>query len=259
MQNLQVLLTFDLEEFDIPLEYGLQIDWEEQIEVGKTGMNTLSDLLDFHKINTTLFTTATYAVHNKPQLSCLSNSHEIASHSYYHSSFQEKDLINSKLVLEEITNKKVTGLRMPRMKQVSMEAVRKAGYLYDASVNPTYIPGKYNNFNLPLKPYKENNVYRVPCSVFSALRFPLFWLAFKNISYALYKQLAIQTLKKTGILHLYFHPWEFADISQYKLPIYIKRHSGRALVERLDCLINDLKKEASFSTINNFLADQTHF
>ncbi|MCW3106008.1 MAG: polysaccharide deacetylase, partial [Segetibacter sp.] len=64
------------------------------------------------------------------------------------------------------------------------------------------------------------------------------------------------TLHKYGYLNLYFHPWEFTDISKYKLPDYVKRHSGNKLVERLHRLINDLKKEGSFDTMNNLLQDQ---
>jgi peptidoglycan/xylan/chitin deacetylase (PgdA/CDA1 family) len=251
----QVLLTFDLEEFDIPLEYGLHIEWQEQLEVGRQGMKNVINLLNFHKVPTTIFTTASYALENKEQVRYLAKDHEIASHSYHHSSYKEEDLLASRIALEAITGKIVTGLRMPRMKQVSMDAVYTAGYIYDSSVNPTYVPGKYNNLHLPVMPYKENGILRLPCSVGSGLRFPLFWLTFKNVPYFLYKKMAIQSLRKTGFLNLYFHPWEFVDISRYKLPFHIKRHSGETLLDKLDKLITDLKREGNFTTISNFLQD----
>jgi peptidoglycan/xylan/chitin deacetylase (PgdA/CDA1 family) len=247
------LLTFDLEEFDIPLEYGSQLPWEEQIAVGRAGMERVSEVLKLHKVPTTIFTTAAYALENESQLQQLSEDHEIASHSYYHSSYHEEDLGNSKLALEKITGKEVFGLRMPRMKEVPMDAVLKAGYAYDSSINPTFIPGKYNNLHLPKSVYRQENVTRVPCSVSPTLRVPLFWLAFKNFPYSLYKKLAVQTLHSSGFLNLYFHPWEFTDISKYKLPGYVKRHSGKKLLERLDQLIKDLEKEGAFDRMHNFL------
>lgn len=256
MHSRKVLLTFDLEEFDIPNEYGAALSWEEQLSVGRRGMNAIIEVLQFHKIPVTIFTTAAYAMENREQLQFLAETHEIASHTFYHSSFKDADLLLSRSTLEEITGRKVYGLRMPRMRPVDTALVAAAGYEYDSSVNPTFIPGKYNNFHLPKTLYKEQQVYRLPCSVSPTLRIPLFWLAFKNFPYPLYKKLAMDALLKYGYLNLYFHPWEFTNIHSYKLPGYVKRHSGIKLIERLHRLINDLKKEGSFETMNSFLQDQ---
>ncbi|MGI8635289.1 MAG: hypothetical protein ACR2KZ_07785, partial [Segetibacter sp.] len=147
----------------------------------------------------------------------------------------------------------------PRMRPVDMSLVNDAGYTYDSSINPTFIPGKYNNTRLPKTLYKEKNVYRFPCSVSPNTRIPLFWLTFKNFPYLLYKKLAVDTLKSYGYLNLYFHPWEFTDISKYSLPSYVKKHSGNRLVEKLHRLVNDFKKEGLFETINNFLEQELSF
>lgn len=258
MSSRKVLLTFDLEEFDIPLEYGEQLPWEEQIAVGRAGMENVSQLLNLHQIPTTIFATAAYALENESQVKDLALKHEIASHSYYHSKFKEEDLLNAKLALEKITGKDVYGLRMPRMKEVNMAAVSKAGYAYDSSLNPTWIPGKYNKLHLPKEIYTEHGMLRVPCSVSPTLRIPLFWLAFKNFPYSFYKGLALQTLRSAGYLNLYFHPWEFTDVSKYKLPFYVKRHSGKKLLDKLDQLIKDLKKEAGFETMYAFLKQDNY-
>lgn len=256
MHSHTILLTFDLEEFDIPNEYGSNLPWEEQLMVGRKGMIAVSEILDFHKIPITIFTTAAYAQENREQLQALAWQHEIASHTYYHSKYNDEDLVRSRLALEEITGTKIYGLRMPRMRPVSMSCVKQAGYQYDSSINPTLIPGKYDNTHLPRTLYLEDGMYRVPCAVSPRFRIPLFWLAFKNFPYSFYKKLAIKTLSNYGYLNLYFHPWEFTDISSYKLPGYVKRPSGDKLVDRLHKLINDLKKEGSFNTINNFLQHQ---
>lgn len=253
MPNRQVLLTFDLEEFDIPNEYGSNVCWEEQLSVGRKGMEVVSEVLRHHNITTTIFTTAAYALANRQQLQTLAVEHEIASHTYNHSAFKNEDLLQSRLTLEEITGSTIVGLRMPRMLPVEMELVKQAGYVYNSSVNPTFIPGKYNNLHLPKTLYKEKQVYRVPCSVSPGVRIPLFWLAFKNFPYSLYKYLAIDTINNSGYLNLYFHPWEFTDISKYKIPFYVKRNSGDKLVERLHKLIKDFKQQGKFETMHNFL------
>jgi hypothetical protein len=248
-----ILLTFDVEEFDLPLEYNIPIPIEEQLIVAKQGMDEVHCLLTNHNIRATLFTTARYAIEYPEQIQALSQNHEIASHTYYHSSFEKKDLLDSRLELERISGNAVKGLRMPRMKKVDMEWVKEAGYTYDSSINPTFLPGRYNNLHLPRTLYKQEGMQRLPASVSPHLRIPLFWLGFKNMPYFLFRKLALQTLKKDGYLSLYFHPWEFTDISHYKLPFYVKRHSGNRLSDRLSCLIKDLSDYGSFQSVDTFL------
>ena len=64
--------------------------------------------------------------------------------------------------------------------------------------------------------------------------------------------LALQTLKKDGYLCLYFHPWEFTAIDNYGLPGYTKKVNSAPLLDRLQRLVFDLKKEANFISMNRF-------
>lgn len=248
-----VLLSFDVEEFDMPLEYGFTISPQEQMAVGKRGLDAIVPLLEQHAVVTTLFTTANFAMHYPDAIVGLAKKHEIASHTFYHSDFSEAHLLQSRLKLEEISGQKVNGLRMPRMRPVDMQEVSKAGYSYDSSVNPTWLPGRYNNFHLPRTVYTDNGMTRIPASVSPVLRIPLFWLSFKNFPYNIFKALVRQTLSKDGYVCLYFHPWEFTDITQYGLPSYTRRLCGEPLLNRLDRLIGDLKKEAVFTGSREFL------
>lgn len=248
-----ILLSFDVEEFDLPVEYDEAISLDEQLMIGNRGTEAIIPILDEHKINCTLFTTANYAMHFPQQVKALAKQHEIASHTFYHSNFKDGDLLLSKQKLEEISGTPVTGLRMPRMQNIKMTDVKNAGYSYDSSVNPTWLPGRYNNLHLPRTLYNEDGVKRLPASVSPHLRIPLFWLAFKNLPYFIFKQLAVQTLRKDGYLCLYFHPWEFTDINKYKLPGYTKKLCGLPLQKRLSQLIIDLKNEGKFCSIQSYL------
>lgn len=256
--NRFVLLSFDVEEFDMPLEYNFPITVPQQMEIGKKGLEALNPVLSDNTIVSTLFTTANFAMQYPDAIRELGNQHEIASHTFYHSAFEDADLLKSKNKLEEISGKKVTGLRMPRMRKVSMQEVKKAGYLYDSSINPTYLPGRYNNFHLPRTVYREEGITRIPASVSPLIRMPLFWLSFKNLPYTLFKMFALQTLKKDGYLCLYFHPWEFTDIENYGLPGFTKKLNGEPLLQKLYRLLNDLKKEADFISMNTFNEKAPH-
>lgn len=249
-----ILLSFDVEEFDMPLEYQQAISLQEQLHIGKLGLNAITPILNDKAIASTLFTTATYAIHFPEDIKALAQQHEIASHTYYHSNFEDAHLLSSRLALEAITETPVTGLRMPRMRKVAMSEVLKAGYTYDSSINPTFLPGRYNNLHLPRTVYQDEGMTRIPASVTPNFRVPLFWLAFKNMPYFLFKNLVIQTLKKDGYVCLYCHPWEFSDaIANTALPTYTKRWCGKILTDRLYRLVNDLKKEGDFISIQQFL------
>ncbi len=250
-----LLMSFDVEEFDMPLEYNIPVDPQEQMQVGKHGLDTILPIVQ--DVPCTMFTTANFAVHFPDAVKQMAATHEIASHTFYHSSFDNVDLLQSRLKLEEISGKSVTGLRMPRMRKVDMNEVKKAGYGYDSSINPTWIPGRYNNRHLPRILYVEEGVKRLPASVTPNFRIPLFWLAFKNYPYSFFKKLAIQTLKKDGYVCLYFHPWEFVDINKYNMPSYTKRLCGQPLQQRLHRLIADLKKEGEFITIQDWIQNKS--
>ncbi len=250
----QILLSFDVEEFDMPLEYGNNIPLEKQLEIGAKGLDAITPLLQQNHIAATLFTTANFADHFSASIQALSAQHEIASHTYYHSFFELKHLHSSKERIEQITGKPVTGLRMPRMKQVPMDAIKAAGYSYDASMNPTWLPGRYNHLSEPRSCHIKEGVFRIPASVSANLRLPLFWLSFKNFPYRYYLHLCKQVLQKDGHLSLYFHPWEFVDVNGYGLPAYTTRYAGQQLLDRLYQLMEDLKPFGDCSTMQDFAA-----
>jgi peptidoglycan/xylan/chitin deacetylase (PgdA/CDA1 family) len=248
-----ILLSFDVEEFDMPLEYQQAIPMQEQMETGYKGLLATMQVIDATPVKATFFTTAHFASQFPADIKALSGKHEIASHTYYHSDFAVPHLRESREALEAITGQPVVGLRMPRMRPVEMPDVIAAGYQYDSSVNPTWIPGRYNNLHLSRTFYKDNGMLRLPASVSPHLRIPLFWLAFKNMPYSVFKTLTLQTLSYDGYVCLYFHPWEFTDISRYGIPGYARRWSGEVLCERLHRLIKDLTPYGDFTTIRDML------
>ena len=250
------MLTFDLEEFDIPEEYGQKVSASDQMEVTLAGMERLNKLLDVYNIPVTFFTTGNFADKNQELIRMLSKRHEIASHAWYHSPFhvfKESDIPESKRILESITGQEVVGFRMPRLKPFDASKLPGWGIQYDSSVNPTYLPGRYNLLHKNPLPNIENGLIELPCSTTPTLRFPLFWLSFKNLPNSLYAALCRRTLRKRKNLMLYFHPWEFADIGEYKLPGYVKQPNGEKLVKKLEFLIEDLlKQNAEFVTCKDF-------
>lgn len=237
----------------MPLEYGHAIDPGRQLALGREGLEHLLPLLGREGLCATLFTTAHFAETFPDVIRSLATRHEIASHTYYHSRFETAHLRASRVRLAEITGQRVTGLRMPRMRQVPMSDLAAAGYRYDASLHPTWLPGRYNNLHLPRQLHVAQGVARVPASVTPRLRLPLFWLAFKNYPYRYYLHLCRRVLRADGYLSLYFHPWEFTEVRGLGLPAYTVRGCAGPLLDRLHRLVDDLAAEADFVRMDDLV------
>jgi peptidoglycan/xylan/chitin deacetylase (PgdA/CDA1 family) len=255
-----VLLSFDIEEFDMPFEYGKNITFEDQMTISIDGSNIILDLLKKHNYKATFFSTATFAIHAPQIIERIKNEgHELASHGYYHSQFEIKDLLASKLKLQELFGSNVFGFRMPRMMPVDNEALADAGYVYNSSINPTWLPGRYNNLHVSRAFFRLGDVLQLPASVSPFLRIPLFWLSFHNFPLWLYQHFAKRTYQKDGYLNLYFHPWEFTDLSnaqKYGFPGYVSKNSGKDMISRMDLFMGWLNQQGYQNcTIHQFIEE----
>ena len=240
-----IYLSFDIEEFDMPKEYGYDIAFEQQIAISRKGLTAILDLLKKHQMRATFFSTVVFA-QQVPDLinRLIEEGHELASHTYYHSDFENEHLKRSKEALEQQFGVTVEGLRMPRMLEVSAEEVKKAGYRYNSSVNPTFLPGRYNKLHVPKHFFNENGLWQIPAAV-SWFRFPLFWLSFHNLPLWIYRFLLKRSVKSIGYAALYFHPWEFTDLHQkeFNFPAYVMRNSGEKMIARFDSLLTFIKQQ----------------
>jgi peptidoglycan/xylan/chitin deacetylase (PgdA/CDA1 family) len=253
-----ILLNFDIEEFDLPLEHHVNLTLEEQIEYSKEGTSIILDLLEKYHLKATFFCTAVFAKHARELVhKIIRLGHEVASHGYSHSSFVIEDLKRSKQLLEEITGKPVKGYRMPLMMKTDMHAISDAGYLYDSSVNPTFIPGRYNNLHLPRKFFMDQGIFELPASVSPLVRFPLFWLSMHNLPFPLYFFECCRTLNNDGYLNIYFHSWEFSSHlydESLQIPFIVRRNSGNRLLVRMERFIQIfISRGETFHTISDFI------
>jgi len=256
---MKLLLSFDIEEFDTPLEYGKSLTFDEQLAPSVEGTKRILSLLEMYHVKATFFCTARFA-QMAPDLikQMIANGHEVASHGYSHSTFLETDIESSKKVLEEITSVDVVGFRMPRMQPIDKARLVKSAYWYDSSLHPTYLPGHYNNRKEPRTLFKHNDIWEIPASVTPHLRIPLFWLSFHLFPWPFYRYLLHQTIKHDTYALIYFHPWEFValDDQRFGIPRYIRYHTGMNLLNRLEKLIKyAVKQQWEYSTIRNFICN----
>jgi len=254
---MHMLLSFDLEEFDTPNEYGKSLTIEEQLIASVEGATRILALLNEKQVKATFFCTVKFAQYAPDLIGKIVNEgHEVASHGMSHSSFEVADLVASKTALEAITKQPVYGFRMARMMKVDPKEIVAAGYRYDSSLNPTFLPGRYNNYCQPRTVFRIGDLWVIPASVTPHIRIPLFWLALHNLPVSAYMHLLMQTIRHDGYAMIYFHPWEFINLhdKQFGLPFYIRNHSGESFVARLGMVIDMAKKQGcSFNSLSEFI------
>jgi len=240
-------LSFDFEECDLPREAGVDFPIEEGMRYSVEGANALLDVLDKHGVKATFFCTLNFA-ERAPEVMkrLIAGGHEIAAHGVDHFHQVPEDPMLCKEGLERLYGVKVVGYRQPRMFPVDDAALARAGYLYNSSLNPAFVPGRYNHWDVPRTPFRKDGLLQVPASVTPLIRFPLFWLALHLLPEWLYLAFALRTLRHDGRIVTYFHPWEFSSIgarsAELKIPALVRPHLGRGMVGRLDRLIGALAK-----------------
>lgn len=252
-----ILLSFDTEEFDLPREHGVEIDLQESIKVSRYGTMKILEILKDNSVPATFFITGKFA-ELAPDIvkQIIDDGHEVACHGVDHFEPKETDVIESKKIVESVAGVKVFGYRNPRMFPVSDENIKDAGYLYNSSINPAFIPGRYTHITVPRTYFIKNGVLQIPASVTPIVRFPLFWLSNHVLPRKLYYWMIRRTLKHDGYFNTYMHPWEFYQLNEHpewKTQGIIRMNCGKELQRRLDLLIKELKKtKVSFGTYKQF-------
>lgn len=259
MTRPKLLLSFDIEEFDLPEEYGAVISDEDKFEISRCGTSKILDLLCETETKATFFVTAVFAQRYPDLIQRMTEGkHEVASHGMNHSAFEIAHLRESKNILESISGQSVTGFRMARLAKVDKKEINDAGFVYESSLNPIWLPGHYCNLRSPLLPFREQcGLWQFPVSAVPGVRFPLFWLSFKNFPLFSYKMSSMIAVWMTGYYNMYSHPWEYnsrAAEKQWQIPAFVVRHAGEKQVERLRKLIRFLSKHGDFVTFTEYLA-----
>jgi hypothetical protein len=251
-----ILLSFDLEEFDLPKEYGIKISDNEMFDFSLGGLKKLLSLLEKYKIKVTFFVTGGFASKFPKIIRQISLTHEIASHGFKHSTkkYIGREVSSSKLLLEKIISKKIKGFRAQRLYPVDLSSLKKLKFAYDSSICPSYLPRRYNNFFYPSKITIKKGIYEVPISVSPLLHLPLSWIFIRNFGIHYAKLITRSSLKSHGFVNLYFHPWEFNSLKSYNIPSYIQHNSGeKALVLLAEYISWCKKNNYEFQTFSEHL------
>ena len=252
-----VTLGFDVEEFDFPLERGRGIDFGTQLAVSSEGLEFLLDLLARLELRATFYTTANFALHRTDLVRrIVIGRRNVHVNTAYRLACHIDDAACRDLT-EELTGQRIVGYRAPRLAAASSAALAAAGYRYNSSINPTWIPTRYNNLRAPCSVSREEGLTIYPVSVSAPFRVPLFWISLHVMPLPLYKLLCRSALRRDGHLNLYFHPWEFSARLRepaFGVPGYLTHCSGTDLQRKFIRLLEWLKaRGCRFLTTREYL------
>ncbi len=155
--------------------------------------------------------------------------HEVASHGCTHElcgnqsdSALTEDLVKSRQILEDIIGDRVFGFRAPSfsINLSVLEAIRKAGYVYDSSYNSFRLHGRYGHLPIPENGNNPLNraliqpihgLFELPISNLRLGNWILPWgggAYFRLIPQRLFRSGIRFILKRQQAYVMYLHPWE---------------------------------------------------
>lgn len=210
----KINLTFDVEE-------------QEEGDLFKKSYNgalKIIAVLAKHKIKAVFFVTAVFAKKYPKLIKKIAERHELGCHGYKHTEHYEKmppelalkKLKSARELLEKISGKKVKSFRAPRMLPPNLSVIKAAGFNYDYSLHPTWVPGRYFNLFASRFVHEKNGVKIIPATVTPIFRLPLSWFWFNLYPLWLAKALTKFSLVDQNVITVYFHSWEFSNEKKLK-------------------------------------------
>ncbi len=204
------------------------------------------DVLDSHKLKITFFVVGKDASieSNHAYLKMLTdNGHEVGNHSYYHdpsieSSSREKikkEILDTENHIHLATNHKPVGFRSPGFSwsQNLLDVLSECGYIYDASVFPTFIAplARFYFFSTAnLNPEEKKKLKRLYGSFFEGFRSAKPYCWEMNTGRLLY-EIPITTFP---IVKVPLHFTYLLYLSKYEKVMYAYLRFALALCRRLD-------------------------
>ena len=203
--------------------------------------------------------------------------HEVASHGDNHllctdlsSQELERDLQDSKSLLEDICGQEVIGYRAPSfsISESILKKIMNAGYKYDSSYNSFALHNRYGRVNFQNAKSSAGNViqvddgfYEVPISNLNLGKRVLPWGGggyFRLMPTYIFVRGIKQILSKNNAYVFYMHPWEFdpdqprvKGVSrQFGFRHYVNLHKTES---KLQLLIDSLPDQCSFVSCLEYL------
>jgi peptidoglycan/xylan/chitin deacetylase (PgdA/CDA1 family) len=218
-----ITITVDVEE-DCPPMLASTRGMEE-------GLPKLLDLFKKEGVKATFFVTGMMA-EQYPDLICRipREGHELGCHGYTHARFDRMEKEEARVALKQAGKvlkqfeRKMVSFRAPNLQfpKNYLKLLEEEGFLYDSSL-AAYKPPFFQSRT-------ESKIIRIPATITSSfLRLP--------------PEIFLPLLKCSKAPVIFFHPWEFVDMSDTPIRLDCKFNTGEKALQNLKTLIHTLKVE----------------
>ena len=258
----KLLLTYDVEEFDWRLGGGRPLPHDQQIGITADGLRLILPVHEHHQVPGTFFVTGAFAEAEPDLVRELATAgHEVGVHGLEHRDDYANlepavaidRLKHARRLVEATSGQKAVGMRTPRLRNCLAFVIRDAGFSYDASPHPTWIPGRYFGLRFRRHPWQKSGITKVPISVLPGLRMPVSWMWFQLAGPRLGLMGARLAPIGSPYLHLYFHPWEAISLRPYGAPPPFSHRTGEVFLDSLDRLMSWSAGRLEPTTVCNYL------
>lgn len=277
----KVCFTFDLEEwFQVEnLRSVISSDtWEKQAQRVETSTKLILESLEASAVKATFFVLGWVANKNPAMVRRIAEQgHEISSHGYAHDlcynldrKALKEDIARSKMLLEDITGKRVIGYRAPCFSVTDdlLEILAELGFGYDSSLHVSRHAryGKLDGHSEG-KPFRHRSgIIEFPLPVVNCklVNIPVSGGGyFRLFPYYVFQRLVEKYVSQNDLYVFYIHPWE-TDPAQpvvdniplkyrirhyiglstalHKLNAMLKKYGGHAV--RMDSVYLDMERNA---------------
>ena len=266
MKDKFLTICIDVEDFGLPNEFGASLSKDKTYRISLQGLDLLCEVLNEFNIKVTFFVTDDIAMVFPEKVRSLAvDGHEIALHSVLQDYKREEirqGLKKQKSIVENIIEAKTFGHRSHKLLPISLKELKELGFLYDNSLHPTFVPGRYCNIFSRRELYKEYDMFEVPVTVTPLLRFPFSWFWFRFFGVAYVKLCSKLTYLTQEYINIYFHCWDFGNITNITLkwPYKLLLHNlGDKMVINFRHFLNRVKMDnISVITMLEYLQNQNH-
>lgn len=261
--NKIVCLSFDVEEWDSPVYYGVESKDAMSTEFAAQGLRKIIKLFMREKILGTFFITGTFARNHSELLKELSSfGHDVACHGNDHKVLADlpydklhSDIKAGRDSVEKGSGVKIAGFRCPRnMKNPHLyKVLEQLSFTYDSSIHPAVMPGRLMDVFQKRDVHKIDGITEVPSSTLLGL--PISWWWMRNLGEQFTRLGCEVSLKLYDYALLYFHTWEYAELPRVSgVPAHITRRTGDIFLADLEKLITHLKRRGyGFGTIRDII------
>ncbi|MCT4084121.1 polysaccharide deacetylase [Elizabethkingia anophelis] len=221
-----ILLTFNLRSFQVPTEKQGLFTMKELDEVSVKGVQGLLRILENAEIQATFFIESHFAERNPELIKSIAAKNFGIAHWYTEENTDQ--LAESKKILQEISGKKIFGIRYAPHCDVSADDLKKLDYVYDASFEPRDISQYLKKITRKTTHYVKDDIMYLPVSQSPMTRLPFSDFSFQFLPLRYYEGMVLETVNQDEYTLLYYYPWQFMNVKSpdYGLPFYRKYNLG---------------------------------